>query len=180
MNLPIPREELSVLLAAIKDRALKAPGRCFSVGCGLSVSAGYAERFLNNLNETPLYIRKKNGQYPTDQSVADSIADVFKPAYQAHLDVDVLLALLEAAAPNLVDCEKCRELPRCRWHKYELCICALGEQCPNCAREKRTRDRDWERAEAELKRMKGIVEVAIGVLEEQGQHEWAKQLKGEL
>jgi len=79
-------------LAEIAKRVERAPGKAFAQGRGVCVSGGYAERLLNRLSQTPLYVRRKAGRYPSDQEIADSVAPVFVDAYQAHRDVEALLA----------------------------------------------------------------------------------------
>lgn len=85
-------------LAAIEERVKLTPGTWHPDGCGAPVVClGYAEKLINMLPKTQLYLRAKRNERFEDEmakfvQLAEQLKPLFAPAYQAHRDVAALLA----------------------------------------------------------------------------------------
>lgn len=93
---------------AIRVRSQSAPGTWRSDAFGKPVvSLGYGERFANWHVKTDLYLRRRKGELPKDET--ERLYEVTKrldhellgPAYQAHEDVRVLLAEVDKLRTQL-------------------------------------------------------------------------------
>jgi len=95
--MPLTDEEL----AEIKKRITRTPGTWHSDCCGAPVIClGYAEKLINMLPKTELYLRRKKDQTFQEEmarfeKLAKQLKPLFEPAYQAHQDVMTLLKEVE-------------------------------------------------------------------------------------
>jgi len=84
-------------LAEIEKRLTLAPGTWHPDCCGAPVIClGYAEKLINMLPKTQLYLRQKRKHTFQDEMdsfrlLAEQLKPLFEPAYQAHRDVVALL-----------------------------------------------------------------------------------------
>lgn len=84
-------------LAEIEKRLTLAPGTWHPDACGAPVIClGYAEKLINMLPKTELYLRRKRNETFNDEmarfvKLAEQLKPLFEPAYQAHRDVVALL-----------------------------------------------------------------------------------------
>ena len=83
-------------LAEIEKRLTLVPGTWHPDCCGAPVVClGYAEKLINMLPKTELYLRRKRNETFDDEmkrlvKLAEQLKPLFEPAYQAHRDVRVL------------------------------------------------------------------------------------------
>lgn len=94
-------------LAEIEKRVKLTPGTWHPDSFGAPVVClGYAEKLINMLPKTQLYLRAKRNEKFEDEmakfvKLAEQLKPLFAPAYQAHCDVATLLGEVRALRERL-------------------------------------------------------------------------------
>jgi len=105
--MPLTDEELAV----IAERVKLTPGTWHGDCCGAPVVClGYAEKLINMLPKTCLYVRYKRTDKFEDElakfvHLAKQLEPLFAPAYQAHRDVAALLEEVKRLREELGKCQ---------------------------------------------------------------------------